>query len=89
MESIPFPPSRNIQSISYDLDTQTLLIRYHHQDRTYKYSGVTGEDVAGFSAAISANDYLQEFILSRYRGERINAEDLEESSDENTGENAG
>jgi KTSC domain len=68
LESIPFATSSNIESIWHDSDTQTLLIRYHHQSRVYRYPGVPGDDAQGFSQALSANEYLQQFILSQYTG---------------------
>ena len=70
LESITFVESGNIQSIWHDLDTQTLVIRYHHQNRVYKYFGVSGEDANGFSQSLSANDYL-DIIKSKYTGEFI------------------
>jgi hypothetical protein len=67
LESIPFAPSRNIQSIWHDPDTQNLLIRYHHGDRVYRYPGISGADAAGFGQSLSANDYLQ-VILDQSTG---------------------
>ncbi len=68
LESIPFAPSGNIQSIWHDSDTQNLLIRYHHRDRVYRYPGISGADAAGFGQSLSANDYLQQVILGQSTG---------------------
>ena len=70
LESIPFAASGNIQSIWHDPDTQTLIIRYHHRDRVYKYPGVPSDDANGFAHSLSANDYL-DIIKSKYTGEFI------------------
>ena len=78
MESIPFTPSKNIQAVEYDLDTQTLIVRFHHKNRAYKYSEVTGEEATGFSNSLSANDYLQRFILPVHAGEPVSVDVNEE-----------
>jgi hypothetical protein len=71
MEAIPFAPSGNIQDIQYDADTQTLIVQFHYKNRKCKYSGVTGEEATGFANSISANDYLQRFIIPQHAGEPV------------------
>jgi hypothetical protein len=74
MESIPFAPSRNIQDIQYDLDTQTLIIDFNSGYR-YRYAGVTGEEAQGFAQNLSAGDYLRQFIMPLHDGVRIDKPD--------------
>jgi len=72
VEPISFTPSANIQAITYDADTQTLLVRFHRGGRLYRYVEVTGEEAYGFGQALSANDYLQTRILPAHPGEAVN-----------------
>jgi len=71
LESIPFAPSNNIQSIWYDLDSQLLVIRFHDRNRVYRYSGVSGEEANGFANSLSAGDYLNRVIRGQHAGEFV------------------
>lgn len=65
------PPSGNIVAVSYDPETQTLLVQFNWQNAVYRYTEI-GEDTArGFERALSATDYLKSAILPLSSGERI------------------
>jgi len=68
---ISAPPSGNIVAISYDPDTQTLLVQFRYQDAVYRYTGIDENTADGFSQALSATDYLKSAILPLSPGERI------------------
>ena len=58
---VGFPPSKNINAAIYDADAQELLVEFS-SGKVYKYSGVNGEMIDGFSQAQSATTHLQSVI---------------------------
>jgi hypothetical protein len=66
LSTISFTPSGNIANIWHDPDTQTLIIRFKFGSRVYKYPGVSASEADGFSQSLSANDYLQGFIVPQH-----------------------
>ena len=68
LESIPFAPSDNIQGVWHEPQSNTLLVRYHHRDRVYRYPGISAVDAAGFSQSLSANDHLRQVFLTQATG---------------------
>jgi hypothetical protein len=66
LRPISFAPSANIADIWHDSDTQTLIVRFKWGGRLYKYSAVPESTAAGFSQSLSANDYLQRFIIPEH-----------------------
>lgn len=76
MQPVQFTPSGNIEAIWHDQDTQQLMVKFR-SGKYYRYPGVTGDEADGFAQALSANQYLQEFIIPSHISERIEAtEDL-------------
>lgn len=71
LEVISHPASGNIAQVAYDADTQELFVVFKWKDATYRYSHITGDEANGFSQALSAGDYLNQFIVPQHPGERI------------------
>ncbi|HXN71569.1 MAG TPA: KTSC domain-containing protein [Candidatus Acidoferrales bacterium] len=71
MEIISHPASGNIAQVGYDADSQELIVVFKWKSATYKYSNVSGDEANGFSQALSAGDYLNQFIVPQHPGERI------------------
>jgi hypothetical protein len=69
-EVISHPPSRNIASIMYDADTQTLTVQFL-SGYVYNYYRVDETTALGFQNALSANQYLKTFIANSFPSERL------------------
>jgi hypothetical protein len=57
--------SRNIKSVGYDADTQTLEVEFHHGGRVYSYSGVSEDQYHSLVNARSPGAHLQSHIAGR------------------------
>lgn len=62
--------SGNVQSVSYDAETQELTVGFNHGG-TYVYRGVPPGIARGFADAPSAGQYLNTFIKGTYGYERV------------------
>lgn len=60
-----FPASRNIAEIAWDDESESLYIRYL-SGATYRYDKVPEQVVHGFSTALSATQYLRQYIETEF-----------------------
>lgn len=62
--------SKNIESIAYDPETQTLEVKFK-SGGTYSYQGVSKQEFEDFENASSLGSHFHHHIRSRYSGNRI------------------
>jgi hypothetical protein len=67
---VPFPSSKNIASVEHDPDSQVLVVTYS-RGHAYRYFPVTVDMADGFGQALSASDYLREFIVGQAVEEKV------------------
>lgn len=62
--------SSNLDSVGYDEETKTLVIKFHHGK--YKYFGVPKQIFLNLLNASSKGSYHADFIKNIYRYQKIN-----------------
>jgi hypothetical protein len=66
LKPIPIPASSHIFAISYDDESMMLYVQFRGNGRTYQYSNVPGDVVAGFYQALSAGQYFDQNIKGNF-----------------------
>lgn len=62
--------SSNIESVGYDPKESALHVRFK-SGNTYKYVGVTHDEMADFANAPSKGKHLNQFIIGKYSGVKL------------------
>jgi hypothetical protein len=68
-EAIPIKSSSHVQGVSYDEETQELVVAF--AKASYLYSGVPAQVANGFADAPSAGAYLDQNIKGSYSYKKL------------------